>query len=501
MLEPSVYPRDKATPRKLRNLEEQFAREEYYRAPLTTFFKEGRNRTGIELQANTGSGQECTGLNDGSKNSVAVTYLADAWNWGAEVFCGCEVLRVESAGPDDGYIVHFVAHGLGREKFSKQFRVQPFWVKAKEFCFLGAGSIGTTEILLRSKANRMAMSPLVGKRMSGNGDLLLFGYNGRNDINGVSNERFDQQHAPGPVVTGVVDRRCSRSGGYVIQDGIIPEPFSPFIQYMLIMQTFMHRVFSWDPWRLLAAIKSLVFGAYVQGGAIVRTATYLVMSHDSGEVSMSLEKDRPVLKGPRGGRSKRRGQLKEEFGHTMKASGAKMGFSYFYGKHFEEVTVHPLGGAVMSCDGSGREGVVNHLGEVFSGRGSDVYPRLVCCDASVVPASLSVNPLATITALAERDLHLLSNKYDFDIDYDTRNSNMDKTSLPMRGRPQTRSNHADLQPIDWQFTEMLEGTVTGFSTVSNDARNRKRRTYGLQAFLTVDLLRTVKRKCSSLVPA
>ena len=42
----------------------------------------------------------------------------------------------------------------------------------------------------------------------------------------------------------------------------------------------------------------------------------------------------------------------------------------------------------MSRDGTGRGGVTNHLGEVFIGYGSEVYPRLVCCDASIVPTAL-----------------------------------------------------------------------------------------------------------------
>jgi len=45
----------------------------------------------------------------------------------------------------------------------------------KEFCFLGAGALGTTEILLRSRKHGMEMSPLVGRNISGNGDMLIFG--------------------------------------------------------------------------------------------------------------------------------------------------------------------------------------------------------------------------------------------------------------------------------------------------------------------------------------
>lgn len=50
------------------------------------------------------------------------------------------------------------------------------WVHAKKMLFLGAGTLGTTEILLRSRSMGMSMSKNVGQNLSGNGDLLAFGY-------------------------------------------------------------------------------------------------------------------------------------------------------------------------------------------------------------------------------------------------------------------------------------------------------------------------------------
>jgi hypothetical protein len=53
-----------------------------------------------------------------------------------------------------------------------------------------------------------------------------------------------------------------------------------------------------------------------------------------------------------------------------------------------EITVHPLGGAVMSADGTGRNGVTNAEGQVFTGDGEDVYEGLICADGAVVPTAL-----------------------------------------------------------------------------------------------------------------
>ena len=64
-------------------------------------------------------------------------------------------------------------------------------------------------------------------------------------------------------------------------------------------------------------------------------------------------------------------------------------------------TIHPLGGCCMADDAS--QGGTNHKGQLFSGSsGTDVYSTFYVCDGSVVPTSLGVNPLWTISAIAER---------------------------------------------------------------------------------------------------
>jgi hypothetical protein len=134
MLQPTPYPQSYPGLKKLEHLRRDSEllgkSKNFYRTPLTISFQEGRNNVGVAMQANRGSGHESTGLNDGSKNSVAVTYLADAWNWGAEIFCGCEVKYVERCEDGVGYTVHFVWYGPGRSSFKNDFEEQLFWVKA-----------------------------------------------------------------------------------------------------------------------------------------------------------------------------------------------------------------------------------------------------------------------------------------------------------------------------------------------------------------------------------
>ena len=47
------------------------------------------------------------------------------------------------------------------------------------FVILGGGSLGSTKILLKSKARGLPISEKIGSRFTGNGDTAGFSYNGK----------------------------------------------------------------------------------------------------------------------------------------------------------------------------------------------------------------------------------------------------------------------------------------------------------------------------------
>jgi hypothetical protein len=225
-------------------------------------------------------------------------------------FCECEVRYIKKAPKGEGYIVYFAWHGSKRREFVDIFPNDLMWVHAKKFVFLGAGTLGTTEILLRSKQLGLRMSDAVGTRMSGNGDILAFGYNSDFEANAMEREHPDPDHPVGPTINGIIDCRDQKNplDGFVLEEGAVARAL---VQGLLpLLESTPGAIHSVSKQRSnfqqnLSLQLGKAFGPYYPGGSIQRTQVYLIMSHDSNQANLSLdEKGRPIVKWLGVGRSK-----------------------------------------------------------------------------------------------------------------------------------------------------------------------------------------------------
>lgn len=423
MLRPVPYPDDQPPLLKLQALEKAAAamKARVFRPPINVTFTEGVNHVGVWQSACKLCGDCVTGCNHTAKNTLATNYLPDAKNHGAEIFTEAEVRRLERSG--DTWLVYFRPVGAGRETFDA-----PDLFVRSEIVVLGAGCLGSTEILLRSKAAGLPLSDRIGHRFSGNGDVLAFTYNSDQPIRGVGWGRRapDSTRPVGPCISGVIDLRGTETlaDGMVIQEGVIPGALATFVPSALSAAAALvgrdtDAGMADDAKEGTRTLGSLVGGAH--RGAVRNTLTMLVMAHDDSGGVLRLENDRVRVDWPKVGEQPVFASADRHLESVARALGGthlkNPIWSRILGHHL--VTVHPLGGCPMGEDAS--TGAVNHQGQVFSGAtGAEVYGNLLVCDGAVVPRSIGVNPLLTIAAIAERNVFRVANDHGWKISYDAK---------------------------------------------------------------------------------
>ena len=377
--------------------------------PLHIAFEHGPNAAGVEQNACTLCGDCCGGCNVGAKTTTALTYLPYAARFGAHVFTRMTV-RSFARRKDGKWLLNLVSHPEGG--WESRMTVTAGVV------VLGAGTLGSTEILLRSRAEGLSLSERLGERFTTNGDALANAYNNDRPVNniGVGYPAKANTEPVGPAVAGLVDLRGTEKleDGLALVEAAIPSASAVILPALLAGGG---PLFGRDSDVSLEdqldeagrALESLLKGAYQ--GAVRNTQTFLAVGHDSGLGRMRLERDRIAIDWPGAAQEPVFQRIEEAFMRATAATGGtymKNPLSLrLMGGNL--MTVHPLGGCVMG--GDRRAGVVNHKGQVFDGSpnaaNNDVHEGLYVCDGSVVPRSLGVHPLLTITALAERAmLHL-----------------------------------------------------------------------------------------------
>jgi len=409
------------------------------------------NHLGVEQKPCILCGDCIAGCNHTAKNTVQMNYLPDAWNHGAEIFTEVGVRFVEKQGPK--WLVHFEPRGTKREKFRAP---NPF--VSADIVILAAGTLGSTEILLRSKQNGLPLSDRLGKNMTGNGGMMAFGYNMAQKINGVGwgTRSPDLDNPVGPCITGIIDTRKSANNyqeGMSIEEGAAPGGLSFILPTVFFNAS---KFFGKNMGNGFTAyikakgreLKSLFRGSY--HGAMNNTQTYLAMTHDSGKGVMYLKKDKLRIKWPGVGKEDIFQKVQERFEQMTKALSGTYLPNPIWTKLFGHklISVHPLGGCGMGSDAA--SGVLNHKGQVFAANeGNEIHKGLYVSDGSMMPTSLGTNPILTISAITERNIALLAKEYGWKLNYDLPSKPV-KAAMP----PQ----------VGFQFTETMIGYFSSAET-------------------------------------
>jgi len=439
MLSPNVYPDKHPTLGKLEALEHSANTmgKRFYKTPINVNFEDKTNKFGVPQPACTNCGDCTSGCNVGAKNTTLMNYLPDATNHGAEIFTQAKVLWIERDG--DAWRVHVEHNVEGASDAPRSITA--------DHVVLGAGALGSTEILLRSRDKGLSLSDQLGTSFSGNGDALGFAYDsyfksekvddtvtaGPIYAMGIGTSNVGQEAYPGPCITGVIDMRdaADPAKGLVVQEGVAPgilagalgpafffgealaDGFTRFgldqVKPRLLDAKAMGEAVQTDP-------GSIAEWAYK--GPMARTQTYLVMSVDDTGGSLALEDDRIAIHWTSAGeqRTYRRDDDK------MREAAEAIEAQYFSDPLWSEpmgrklITVHPIGGCGMGDDAT--SGVVDDSCRVFAGTsGTDVHPGLYVCDGAAIPGAVGVNPLLTITAVAERAVEKLAQREGWTTDY------------------------------------------------------------------------------------
>ncbi|HTX38017.1 MAG TPA: GMC family oxidoreductase [Bryobacteraceae bacterium] len=374
---------------------------------VVNFTIDGANPYGVQQKPCVNCGNCVTGCNVGAKNTLYMNYLPMAQRAGATILTQAKVEWLEK-GASGGWIIHgsYVKTGGGSQNFT---------LNAGEVV-LSAGSLNSTEILLRSEMHGLSVAPALGTKFSSNGDFFGLAYNGgyETDVlgyNAAQKPAVGDSPSPGPNIVGLVR-----------YDGTLPEA------KRIAVEDFSFPIAS------VAAAKA-VFGV-IQGqdtvtgneadqrarllrdldltdrlhdpnGALNHTMLYLVMGQDNARGLILFEKPltepdgRIQISWDQAGQQQIFTRMNEELrrhAHALSASFiSNPTWSFFKLRHL--ITAHPLGGCPMGEDYL--QGAVDVFGRVFAGDGS-VHPGLYVTDGSIIPSALGVNPFLTISALTER---------------------------------------------------------------------------------------------------
>ena len=323
------------------------------------------------------------GCNEGAKNSLDHTYLSAAQHQKADLRTLCEVTTIRPHAR--GYEVRYLRHRPNGSRSPKECRITATRV------VLGAGTYGTTYLMLRSRKWLRGLSASLGSRFSGNGDLLAF------LMPGAKERIFDA--STGPVITSVMSGRGRNGRDFLVQDGGFPAFVDWMIETVGPSQAFRTLGFAGD-WlgrrfrrrehpRMSDGVADLIGNGSVSAGSL----PLLGMGRDVPDGVMSLDGDRLAVDWTMETSTPFFDQLLATMDDISDELGTELRENPL--SHLRRaVTVHPLGGAPMGHHRT--TGVCDDHGQVFG------HPHLYVADGAAMPGPVGANPSLTIAAFADR---------------------------------------------------------------------------------------------------
>ena len=312
-----------------------------------------------------------------AKNTLDLNYIPLAERAGAEVR-PLHIVRVIEP-KDGGYTVTF-----DRVEGGRLVRASVHAARV----FLAAGSLGSTELLLRCRDEHRTLphiSRVLGQHWSANANVLsMASYTAPDRV----------QQTVGPSISSVIDFMDASSGGerFVIEDDGFPN---------LILGALKACATGPGGAELGRSLLKQIEAHVGDGGALRNVMVWLGAGMDAADGQLALKRPffTPWV---------RRLDLQWNPQHSegvvkaimdihrrlTEATGGRPMTPVGWNLFRNMLTLHPLGGCKMGS--SAADGVVNHLGEVFG------YRDLFVVDGSILPASIGRNPSHTIAALAER---------------------------------------------------------------------------------------------------
>jgi cholesterol oxidase len=371
---------------------------------MTISHHPGPNAAGVMQYACRHCGDCWSGCNVGAKNTVGITYIADAVDHGAAVFCES---RAESISKTErGWEI--VVQDLAQASASRCITAP--------IVILAAGTLGTTELLLRAQQSGLKLSAKLGERFSANGDDLVFADKLEKPVNAIATgfpPQAPRGTAPvGPHSMALIDLG-DEHGPLWVHDGTM----------MALMAALapLENLLKLKVWNALRLLKEGIYG-----DDMIRSQILYLVAHDDASGRLRLQNNHVIVDWP--GYSTAPERVRAE--HKVRTMIESMG-GVFVGNPFamtafggNRIIAHPLGGCAMGE--TVEEGVVAPDGRVFDPTQgtTGVHDGLYVCDGAAIPSSVGVSPLLTIAALAERTMMLAAEQL---------HRKLDVTATPRRG--------------------------------------------------------------------